>query len=103
MTHSSLPNFSRLVSGGAEEAGMKGCANARRGWMRELFHFFPVRQSVIDWPKRFLKRLERWAAVLNPHSRAIAATVALVARRRRHTSFRRHSDMKSAMVRFSTC
>ena len=24
MTHSRLPNFSRLVSGGAEEAGMKG-------------------------------------------------------------------------------
>ena len=24
MTHSFLPNFSRLVSGGAEEAGMKG-------------------------------------------------------------------------------
>ena len=24
--------FSRLVSGGAEEAGMKGCADARRGW-----------------------------------------------------------------------
>jgi hypothetical protein len=26
MTHSRLPNFSRLVSGGAEEAGMKGGA-----------------------------------------------------------------------------
>ena len=50
-----------------------------------------------------MKRFERWAAVLKPHSRAIAATVASVARRRWHTSFRRHSDMKSAMVRFSTC
>ena len=28
MTHSFLLNFSRLVSGGAEEAGMKGCVNA---------------------------------------------------------------------------
>ena len=28
MTHSRLPNFSRLVSGGAEEAGMKGGADA---------------------------------------------------------------------------
>ena len=29
MTHSRLANLLRLVSGGAEEAGMKGCVNTR--------------------------------------------------------------------------
>jgi hypothetical protein len=33
MTHSRLPNFRRLVSGGAEEAGMKGW----RGHAADIF------------------------------------------------------------------
>lgn len=62
--------------------GMKCCADVRRGWVRELFHFFPVRQSVVDRPKRFLKRCERCAAVLKPHSFAITDMVASDVRRR---------------------
>ena len=40
MTHSFLPNFSRLVSGGAEEAGMKG-------WRERAADVFTEKDSVV--------------------------------------------------------
>ena len=54
MTHSRLPNFSRQVSGGAEETGMKGCADAaasRRSAQRPVLQEF---RGV--WPHRFIDK-----------------------------------------------
>ena len=45
MTHSRLPNFRRLVSGGAEEAGMKGW----RGHAADVF----TDQGEIEAKKKF--------------------------------------------------
>lgn len=36
MMHSFLPNFRRLVLGGAEELGMNGCADAWREFSRPI-------------------------------------------------------------------
>ena len=48
MTHSRLANLLRLVSGGAEEAGMKDGADARRHWM--FFWFLVSFQSQLTNP-----------------------------------------------------
>ena len=62
MTHSFLPNFSRLVSGGAEEAGMKGWRERAADIFAEHREIAAKMKSVPGPPHVFLglSPQEKW-------------------------------------------